>query len=327
MKKILFLAAVTAIALTACTKTETTAVSEGNVIRFDNAFVGNPTKAATEVTDQNIEKFFVYGGYATVTNVFENDEVSKNANGEWTYVNQEQWVNNQDYKFAAYSPDVEATFTFDYSSGNLSCENYTVNPEKNQKDFLYATATQNSGDGSTTRPKVQFNFEHMLSMVKFTLKSGFGEGVKLTINNFEFYGMTTVADFTSAAWSNPETRLDEGSGFKTMDVNEATINANVPTDATAEYFILPQSFENDVIVAKFDVTISGTGITSETKKSITAKIPKDEWVKGYRYNYVATIDGQTLDFITFAAPEVIPMENETINLVNDATTPGTLIGE
>ena len=102
MKKILFLAAVTATALTACTKTETTAVSEGNVIRFDNAFVGNPTKAGvTELTESNIQHFYVFGTKTSDPNFFNNILVTKNGSA-WTYEDLKQWEAS-DYTFAAYS--------------------------------------------------------------------------------------------------------------------------------------------------------------------------------------------------------------------------------
>ena len=100
MKKILFLAAVTAIALTACTKTETTAVSEGNVIRFDNAFVGNPTKV-NAVDNETIKAFYVYASKNTENNFFNGEKVYKAESGSWIYDNLKQWE-QATYVFAAY---------------------------------------------------------------------------------------------------------------------------------------------------------------------------------------------------------------------------------
>ena len=59
---------------------------------------------------------------------------------------------------------------------------------------------------------------------------------------------------------------------------------------------------------------------------IKAEIPASTaWQPGYRYNYIVTIDGQTLDYITFDTPTVNPWTDETVNMVNDETTSGQVV--
>ena len=43
------------------------------------------------------------------------------------------------------------------------------------------------------------------------------------------------------------------------------------------------------------------------------------------YNYIVTIDGQTLDYITFDTPTVTQWADETVNMVNDETTSGQVV--
>ena len=320
--------AVAALALAGCTKNETVDVADSNVIGFANAFVGNPTKAVTEVTTQSIDKFFVYGDYGTGnTPVFTNEEVAPNANGEWTYTNIQEWVDNQTYDFAAYYLPAKLESGVTYSEGKLTFSDYTVNEKSGQSDLLYAKKTGvASGDGNTPREKIEFTFDHMLSIVKFTLKSGFGEGVDLEISEFKFHGMNSVATCTDGTWSAWNTPLDASSAF-TFKPGSATVTATEATDYTDNCLVIPQTFNDNVVVATFKVTATGTGITGTLEKTITAKIPADEWVKGYRYNYEATIDGQTLDVITFAAPTVEEWKDETINMVNDKVTSGEMVKE
>ena len=330
--------AVAALALAGCTKNETVDVADSNVIGFANAFVGNPTKAVTEINGENIEHFFVYGGYATVTDVFENVKVSKVTNA-WTYDNQKQWVDDQDYKFAAYYADKELTdgtnVSFDYASGHLTLTDIVVNPT-NQVDLLYATAEEQSGPANTVRPKIEFSFDHILSMVKFTLKSGFKEGVTVAISDFKFYGMNSTATYSyqtgEMAWGSATTKIEDTDPFKLMESAIAKIEGKQSVDAVDDCLVMPQTFTDGVVYAKFKVTLSGDGIPTTPEganvKEITAKIPADTWEAGYRYNYVATIDGQTMNYIEFDKPTVEKWEDyEDINMVNDKDNSGYLIKE
>lgn len=332
--------AVAALALAGCTKNETVAVADSNVIGFANAFVGNPTKAVTEINGENIEHFFVYGGYETTENVFTNVKVSKVTNA-WTYDDQKQWVDEQTYKFAAYYADEALTPTtnvsFDYTSGHLTLKDIVVNPT-NQVDLLYATAEEQSGPANTVRPKIEFSFDHILSMVKFTLKSGFKEGVTVAISDFKFYGMNSTATYSyqaDMAWGEATVAISSDNGYALYTAEGVTKNATIEEDGTSvdavdDCLVMPQTFNDDVVYAKFKVTLSGEGIPTDNGanvKEITAKIPADTWDAGYRYNYVATIDGQTMNYIEFDKPTVEKWEDyEAINMVNGKTS-GELVKE
>ena len=52
MKKFYLIAGALAVLLSSCAKTEVVSVSDGNLIGFGNAFVGNPTKAGLPADDQ-----------------------------------------------------------------------------------------------------------------------------------------------------------------------------------------------------------------------------------------------------------------------------------
>lgn len=331
MKKFLIIAAAAGTVLASCAKTETVEVSDAKYIGFDSAWIGNPTKAVEEVTTENIKSFNVYGGYETSGDVFTaGREVTPNSNGEWTYSPLVPWTDEQTYNFYAYS-GVDVTPTYNYTNG-LTFTDVTVNNTINQTDFIYAERTNIASEGEgTVRDKVQFTFDHLFSMVQFTIKSGFPKDVKLQISDFELYGLMSKASFNASGtedkWTNATDQLNEDSG---IDLQDGSAQATDPssTDYVDNCVVMPQTFTDNTVKAKFTVTApTSESIDTEVTKEITALIPADTWEKGYRYNYIVTIDGQTLDFITFDAPIVNKWTDEDINMVNDETTSGQVVAE
>ena len=92
--------------------------------------------------------------------------------------------------------------------------------------------------------------------------------------------------------------------------------------------MLPQNITGLEVRAKFKVTATGESISTPegVSKEITAVIPGITWQQGYRYNYIVTIDGQTLDFITFDTPVVNEWTNQKIDMKNDENNAGQIIG-
>ena len=289
MKRIYLFAAVTAIALAACTKTETTGVSEGNLIKFDNAFVGNPTKASvTDLTKDNISHFYVFGTKDADNTFFNNVLVKKNGSA-WTYEDLREWE-AATYMFAAYSnggtsTDGDQISNASWDGTNLTIPNYTVD----QKDLVASISTSNI---NSTNSPVEFTFKHTLSMIKFTLKSTLGDGDNaITVSAFNVTGLKDNATLTydgTASWTEP-------SVSKELDNNEITVTTTVPGE-TDSFVVIPQTVSN--MSVSFTATIAGF-----SPKNLTATI-RDEWQPGYRYNYEATITGKNMDVIEFTLTDV-----------------------
>lgn len=333
MKHFLLTAAAAAmvLALGSCAKTEVTDVPDSRYIGFDNAYIGNPTKVIEEISSATIDHFLVSGGYEG-TQVFDNRRVAPNSNGEWTYTPLVEWVENQTYKFYAYAPEsIEGTSSYDYTNG-ISFDGFVVNGSKNQLDFVYAASGDvPSGSEGSVRPKVQFTFGHMLSMIQFTIKSGFPDDVILTISDIKFYGMNSKNTLTNGTWGSTATEpIADGSGNEiTLTGGTAQATTGTATDYTNNCVVLPQNISGLEVRAKFKVTATGESISTPegVSKDITAVIPDITWQQGYRYNYIVTIDGQTLNFITFDDPTVDEWKNENIiNMVNDDATSGQVVG-
>ena len=186
MKKITFLLVGAALALAACSKTETVNEQSVDAIGFNGAYIGNPTdsRAVTEL-DNSITSFQVYGQYtkdaAAAVQVFDNVEVS-NTTGSWTYTGGlRPWIEGAAYVFAGYAPS-NVTAPAVNAGGYLSWANYDVSA--NQYDLIYATQ-QATGQTYGNNQQVVFTFNHLLSIVGFTFKSGFdADYVKNTGENF-----------------------------------------------------------------------------------------------------------------------------------------------
>ena len=313
MKRIYLFAAVTAIALTACTKTETTGVSEGNLIKFDNAFVGNVTKA-DDLTETNFDKFWVYGSSEGASSdwsdaKFTNTEVDKGGAGigddsQWSSAESAYWTANKTHFFAAYSnggTDIEdASLNFSPSDSKLTFSNYTAG----ENDLVAAVATKDAmtvGDG-TTAGNVALSFKHMLSKVKFTFKTEAAHEQVMTVTDLKFNAVkTTTGDITgpttpTISWTMPGT-----SDYYVYDVTALADFAAEEGTFSSEMYAIPQS--NESLEVTFTVTwkesdsATGEGVkTADFKGSLSYQTDSEnKWKEGYSYNYIATINPENVD--------------------------------
>lgn len=305
MKRIYLFAAVTAIALAACTKTETTGVSEGNLIKFDNAFVGNPTKAGlSEINKDNLTAFYVQGNFSNAQ-VFENgfETVSKTATGQWVYTNLKEWQSGTWY-WGAYSDGNDAVSNPDFevdTEPKLTITDYTLNTDT-PKDLVVAVSTT---DLSTNKP-VEFTFRHALSQVKFTLTNGVAKS-DIKITDFEVSSVKSKATATvttdAISWT--------AGGNETVILTNEEMTAEADVAAVSDNFaVIPVDYGTDKITVKFKATIDMTEPTEDIVKYLTATIePATTWKPGFRYNYTAEITGKLMDLIEFTLTNVEKWDN------------------
>lgn len=303
MKKSLFVLGVAAAVLTGCSQSEVTDIAESSAIKFSKAFVGNPTKSATVVDNDNIQSFYVYA-YKNEDALLTNENVYLQ-NGLWAYDNIKIWDNAATYSFAAYSNGGTAkgvgsleNVSYDKSAGTLKISSYTAGGDD---DLLASISTETLADANTP---VAFTFKHVLSMVKFTVKSGLGNDKELVINNLtvEAGKIQNNGDLTYSTAATSWELAQSGQTYASLSAKN--LNATTETPAEAEFTVLPQD-----VSGGFTVTINAT-ITPEGEdainKTFTATIPADnaKWVVGNRYNYIATINATDMDIIEFDAPKV-----------------------
>lgn len=300
MKKFFFFAAAAAIALTACTKTQTTAVSEGNLIRFSNSFVDNVTKA--DVTNKSIKSFWVFGNYYKTTGsawvpLFNNVQVNGTATGSgnvWTPAQNAYWVVNENHAFGAYADGTNALSTgvaFDPATEKLTFTDYSAGAN----DLIAATTDNGlNWNGSDEAPAVALTFKHLLSKVKFTFKTSAADTyiMKVTALKCTNAVQTASVDFT-------ENTVGTWTGVATEDAYAFDDIADFAEGGSAESvvrYVIPQENTNSINVS-FTVTLSDeSGELSNGNFTGTLAIPEtNTLVAGNSYNFEVTIDPEDVD--------------------------------
>ena len=178
MKKIL-ISMLAVAALVSCSKEESIRVDQGEAIEFGNAFVDNATRA-DDATDPSystttgkgvaLTSFNVYGAVNGV-NIFNGNLVEKNADygAAWKLTgNKQYWIAGADYEFVAVVDGNKAGVTVthtDADSGIPTSIDYTVD---GATDLLCASVVRLD---NTNTSIVGFDFEHLLSKVKFSVEN------------------------------------------------------------------------------------------------------------------------------------------------------------
>ncbi len=332
MRKSLFLLVAAAAAWTGCSKTETIDQPQGMAIGFTNAYIGNPveSKAINLIEQADIDEFIVYGGYNDMTHVFNGVSVTGTANtDDWSYTTTRYWVAGQTYKFAAYAPSgISGTVEPDFPTGTLKFTNYVSDPS-NQHNLIYDAADPVNTPDLINAPldKVQFGFSHLLSMIKFTFNSGFGDDITVTVDSLNVSGMVSQGDYTgnNGIWEPGSQTVSTEDAFTEMATKTAVNTTGGNTSASSvDFAVIPQEIgAGTTVTVSFNVRVqdnlqnyiignAGDGVT------VSATLPAYTWEKGNRYNYTVTIKGENVDLfpIEFGTPDVN-------GITNDVNFPGS----
>lgn len=336
MKKNLFLLAAAAVVMAGCSKTETVEMPDSAVIGFGSAYIGNPTqtKAVSTLTTANIDAFYVYGGHDnSLTNTFDGTKVTKSGS-TWSYSPVRYWDAGKSYNFAAYAPEIPAgkgTVSTDEINGRLTFTDYVSGPD-NQLDLIYADGVSITAQQENNGP-VSFNFQHLLSMIKFTFKSGFPVDVPVTVSDLKVYGMVAQGTYDNGWTPDGTQAVAEDTPFNEMATTTAENKADASQAtqaASANFVVIPQS--GGTVTVSFTAAVSLEAGNVKTKEFTTTLVPA--WDAGNCYNYVATISEQNMEVqsITYGDPNVtewVEQEIEsgigTVVVVNTAGNLATLL--
>lgn len=323
MKRSLLILVATAAVWTGCSKTETIDQPQGMAIGFTNAYIGNPveSKAVGIIEQDSIDEFIVYGGYNDMTHVFDAVSVTGDANTDnWSYTTTRYWVAGKTYKFAAYAPkEINGTIKTDFATGALNFTDYVSDPS-NQHDLIYDAADPIITPDPLENPqgKVQFEFSHLLSMIKFTFNSGFANDIAVTVDNLNVSGMVSQGSYTgnTGKWTLGSETVSTGAAFTEMASNDITTDTT--SVSSVDFAVIPQEIADTTVTVSFDVWVqdnSGNDIIG-TKDgagvNVSATLPAYKWEKGNRYNYTVTIKGENVDLfpIEFGTPNVTEITND-----------------
>lgn len=338
MKRSLFMLGVAVAALSSCSNNEVLDIAESNAIKFSNTFVGKPTRGVTapELTTDNLKEMYVFAskGGDPVFDANPKLVYRIGETNEWGYDNLVRWEASKNYNFVAYAgKDLGGSVEDNDDKKSLKFSGIVVNGDKdNQFDLLYSNTVEISTTTVEGNSTIDFTFNHLLSMVQFTLKSGFGATTEVKITNFKFYGVKTTGSYdasqVSPAWTfSSAANDDDNTDFKSDGEETAQYDKTTPTDVVNSWVIIPQknTDSENVEMVKFTVNVVD-GETQIGPKDFTAKIPSITWKKGFRYNYIFTITPEQMgvadQYITFDAPKVTEWDDDT-NLTIDEDNSST----
>ena len=158
MKKSFFVLGVAVAALASCSNEEVVDMPQSRAIQFET-FVNHSTRSSvTETTEENLNKFFVFGNYGegTWTPVYTNVEVTGGNVGDqsgWNPVQTAYWQSGEKYRFGAYSDGNSKieNENVDFIEGEqkLTFTDYTAN---NAKDLIVAIPDEKTPQASDNTP-------------------------------------------------------------------------------------------------------------------------------------------------------------------------------
>lgn len=297
MKTNLFLLGMAVAALSSCTNEEVTDVAQNRAIKF-NQFVENNTRGVQEV--ESLSNFYVFGKFGDATGSY-NTQIFNNELQTTPYY----WVANKFYIFGAYADGDNGKIenvTFNDTEKQLVFEDYSPD---DTKDLVAAISDEvESGATPTTDDKkVNLNFQHMLSQVKFTFTTTDAESYTLNITK-----LTLHAAKTGTGTYSTDNVIWDVSNYtpSTNDENNKYIYADV-ADVSNDFYeaqfklVIPQNNTNQLKVT-FTATITGAGLNETADFEATLAVDENiagiskanTWMPGYRYNYTATINADDI---------------------------------
>lgn len=288
MKKLLI--SVLAISgLMACTKSDVVEMPQSQAIKFGSAFVDNSTKVVdNSSTTDNLNSFNVWGKLTpdgtTNTNIFSQELVTKGGTGigtTWFYNDGsvQYWIPTVQYEFAAIAGLANNNYQSITANANGMPTDIVDYDISSQSDLMYDGPIAREGVASGNE-EVKFNFNHLLSKVKFQFLNSFPQhsDLYITVENVQIVdayktadcalGNYTATPVTTSTWTG-QTKNSFSHSF-----GNAVSSDNITENAIAAY-ITPNNKTVDATSSKTEV-LSGVsnysrllipGIYSKTGES------------------------------------------------------------
>ena len=314
MKKA-FVAILSLAALVACSQDVTVKRNDSAAIGFDNSFVENKTRAAADpsTTTATLEEFAVWGFRDTANQlVLNNERVYKNGT-EWTYDHLQYWMEDKDYFFGAVSPVNHKDVTVDtqtMSKDGLGVISFTNTD--GSVDLLYAEKTVYASEINPSDPdKVQLQFAHLLSRVKFSFAYNFpNELTTIAVKNIEITNspaegsIDVTVDRPYWSWNIPQNGRTLEVAFGDVEGGKEFAELNTYYESDDYRLLIPTDDTRSHNIT-FDVVVYQNHVESYTYHLATTLKDK-ALVQGKSYNIVTTITPDELDMkpIQFTVVEV-----------------------
>ena len=309
MKK-LFLMLAAAAAVASCSKDYTIVADHGEAIEF-GSFVENSTRAdaATDpsystTADKGVAltQFNVYGAVGGV-NIFSGNTVTKGSaayGAAWTLTGASQyWIAGADYKFVGVvdGSKTDVTVITPDASGLPESISYTVD---GRTDLLCDVVAYD--DVVAPYPLVAFNFTHLLSKVKFSVKNTSTDATNyrfvLTSAKLTNVYEDGVYDVNADSWT-------PGSTMREYVLDNTTITNGATQYHNHEVLLIPGTKKVGVsVAAKIEATADGGTTWKEVSTISKAVNDVVALEKGKAYNFIVELGiGTEIQFTANEMPE------------------------
>lgn len=331
MKKIFV--AILALAAAACSNEDIVSVNR-EAIGFDNAFINNSVRSVNDPSFTNTKLFENFAVYGYVTEegtgtLFDGTEVSGSAlNGEWTYTGTQYWIKDATYNFYAVAPNSYKGFWM-ASNSNVDGLTLYVQNADGTKDILVAKANDIVGQQAGQNDPVEFNFQHILSKVKFSFTNNYdatGSSIRvenIKINNACGANYVTLSK-NNLQWSNG----DPGATAPNLDFGMATDaeeTADVKENVEVAYaYGKTYESQNELLLIPVEVT-GGYNVTFDVKVLVNGVVVKTYShsvnvdftpVAGHSYDIAATLKAENIN----PDEELAPIEFTVTSITGWDTT-------
>lgn len=311
MKK-LFLMLAAAAAVASCSKDYTIVADQGEAIEF-GSFVENSTRAAEDPSygenGVDLEAFNVWGtvsGGNGLVSIFNGANVTGEVGQDniWNCDVTQYWIKDATYNFAAL---VNATNDLTKVDGlPTEVKGFTADGET---DLLYARSAENIKGKASGNGPVNFNFAHLLSKVKFTVKnnSKAAEEYSFKVNGITISG-NSVGDVVLAtkAWKNlgtPET-------YSVAEISVDKNTADAGQECAKELLLIPGDY---TINFNVDIYNGTTKLGSQSYPVAGGSYAKTLAV-GNAYNFVITVAvGEEITFSVENQPTWTNVDGGNLN--------------
>lgn len=302
MRKILFVAAMAAIAMTSCSKNE---VLENNTPQNAISFVSTVGKVKAGETDMttiqsgvNLYGYYTAGAFGAEApqKYFSNPDLLKYTAGAWATTGTYYWpVSGKLSVFAAYPATL--TVTEPAAAGDYPSFAYSVKADiAAQEDVVVANAVDQV-KATPTVAAVKLQFKHILSQVNFYVALA-DESYRVKVESLKIQGAKDAATFTfdgaAGAWGTPS-----GSAVYTFAA-AATDFIAAATKIGDAAMLMPQAaaagtFAIEVKYTVYHKTLDGVALSS----TITKTVDMQQLDLGKKYKYTLTLPAEGVDEITF----------------------------
>ena len=285
-------------AMVSCSMDETVETKSPAAISFADSFVEGVTRANDpSTTTANITEFSVWSYMNAVDGYVFNDETVTKSGDKWTYANLQYWMPGNKYAFAAFAGDRsnDQVVGLPEAMAEESLSEITFKNVEGTNDILFAEAVVENA--AENQAPVKFQFDHLLSKVKFTFKNGFAnKNNYLVVKNIKM-----VVPYTGTVLLDQDQEYDwaDQAGETTLDFGHMAEAAKVAIGKGAssdnERLTIPAAADE---VAEYTVTFDVELYNGEQcglQRAMEVKISQLELKPGRAYNFVATINQENLD--------------------------------